>query len=1247
MNSETSYTYLKALLSVVLLLVLFGTSAAGSEKKDIGLSQLPTPSELSALSILSPTQDTILYDNNTALHLDTTTGHWVGVRFTTVAPFELEAIYFATLNQYNNTTDGCSLYVVDCDSLGFPDWPNGILASLWVPPPLSDMTWMQVDLDSAIQFITIDHFYIIYGPAPSGPYPGTGWWSAYDSDSSTSQRTHVSYDDRESWTTVTFADAFVRAGGEYTVEFVSDELFAYFTPGTDSFTIDSINQAIGCELLERFAFELEDTTIEAYFLRIVSGLSVPRAVETYKNSPNVFFAEPNFIMQTDQRVLNNAERWPVPADDTFNPAMPEYGRQWSLDNWGQALPFFGGVNGTVDADIDAPQMWRMLTQAHPILAVVAILDSGVDWDHPDLAANIWLNLLDLPDGVDNDANGYIDDFRGWDCVNDNNDPDDDFGHGTHVAGIVGAQGGNGDGVCGVAWTAQLMVVKVTNATGGGSFDDAVEGIVYAVGKLARIINMSLGSPAYDMTLHAAILWAQRNDRLIVASAGNRDRDIDRVNPVTGRLDQTRYPASFSNPAAIPPLGWHRPGVPIHNPLPAAQNIIGVAASDQNDARARFRSPPLAGIGSNWGATSVHLAAPGECIYSTMPAGAVTMNWHPDFNPNPCTGVNFALNYDFMSGTSMAAPHVSGAAALCWTLEMLAGNLPTASQLKDLLSYDPESFNAADKEAKPAFRLGGVGEVVTEGRLRAPHNADFGDAPDPPYLTRWPPLNTGALHLDCGLEWLGNDISVETGANDLILDTDGRPNLDDDDGFDDWVTFFPPYFCKGGLDRVDVVVTVSNPLSGRYGGAFPGGRFLYLSSFFDFNNNGTWLDVSTCMTANDAPEHLLIQAVGGPGAPSVVGVVPPPDGRHGSVVVIDPSLWGGAATQQSKRFELYFYSPHWVADTIWSRFRVEYNDKIWPDPDNKFLGTERDYSLFGEVEDWVLPNKPSCYVMWDSDTAVYFFADWSVGDQQAIYYDPSTMCTECAPDVYPFLITQVEGVFYDFAGAGFVEVIFHFYEAGTDICYGPGAEIYSFSDTITTFYPYVATAALPATFCTEGDFFLAVEYSSGDPGSIPCVMMTDQLYDTCTQFNYQDTSWYEWSDFWSSPPPGYLMLRASGICNSSACPGTTVYLCGDCNEDSVIDVGDVVCEINYLYRGYPPPYRECMLDANCDGVANVGDVVHLLNYLYRGDDPPCQQCCFLKAQMEELPGQKIRGSFPETRRAPRRIPQAPGDLMRME
>jgi subtilisin family serine protease len=503
--------------------------------------------------------------------------------------------------------------------------------------------------------------------------------------------------------------------------YVPGEILVKFRSTASTMSVASINQEMGCLAIRDIRF------IGVQHLRITSGLSVEEAVERYSADPNVEFAEPNYIGEAAQRVLNNAEMWP--NDWTFDDTRPEYGFQWALDNWGQ-------TGGIVDADIDAPQMWRMKRHAGSEM-IVAILDTGIDWSHEDLAANIWQNPGEIVgDGIDNDENNYIDDIRGWDFIENDNDPEDMVGHGTHVAGIIGAVGNNGKGICGVCWSVKLMPVRILDDTGHGNIADLCLGIDYAMHGDAKIINLSLGNYPESQSLEFAVDRANDKGVLVVASAGNSGRDID----VPG---QESYPGSLPNP-----------------------NVITVAASDEND---------LIPVWSNWGAVSVDLAAPGVCVYSTMPDNFVTLNG--EFNL--CTGNNFEMNYDYMNGTSMAAPHVSGVAALCWSLEPGLSHL----ELRDEILSASASFNAAEKEKKSAFQLGGAGEVVTEGRLRAAQNADFGDASDPPYPTLWPPLGNGPLHLDCGLEWLGYDVSLERDALNIDgTDTDGIANMIDNDGF---------------------------------------------------------------------------------------------------------------------------------------------------------------------------------------------------------------------------------------------------------------------------------------------------------------------------------------------------------------------------------------------------------------------------------------------------------------------------------
>lgn len=256
--------------------------------------------------------------------------------------------------------------------------------------------------------------------------------------------------------------------------------------------------------------------------------------------------------------------------------------------------------------INAPQAWDRTTGSRSI--IVGVIDTGVDYNHPDLAANIWRNTREIAgNGIDDDGNGFRDDVRGWDFANNDSDPMDDQGHGTHVAGTIGAVGNNRVGVAGVAWNVQIMPLKFMRPTADGratgSTLDAIRAINYGVANGARILNNSWGGGGYDTALNNAIANARSRGVIFVASAGNDANNND---------TRPSYPANYDQ-----------------------DNVISVAATDSADRLASF---------SNYGRSTVDIAAPGVGIYSTARGGG----------------------YTTMSGTSMAAPHVSGAAALVWS-----------------------------------------------------------------------------------------------------------------------------------------------------------------------------------------------------------------------------------------------------------------------------------------------------------------------------------------------------------------------------------------------------------------------------------------------------------------------------------------------------------------------------------------------------------------------------------------------------
>ncbi|MFO0983421.1 MAG: S8 family peptidase [Planctomycetota bacterium] len=349
---------------------------------------------------------------------------------------------------------------------------------------------------------------------------------------------------------------------------------------------------------------------DLWLLYLPEGSDVVATAQLVARLPNVTYACPNAVV----RAIG------VPND-------PNFSSQW-------------GFKQGNDADIDAPEAWDLLTDASSV--VVAVIDTGAQWDHTDLSGNIWTNVNEIPgNGVDDDGNGYIDDIHGYDFVNHDGNPMDDNGHGTHTSGTVGAVTNNSKGVAGVCWKARIMPLKFLNSGGSGAISDSVLAVEYSMNNGANLSSNSWGcycstdsmQPLAD-AIEAA--WTNKG-MLFVAAAGNAASDND-SNPF--------YPASLTMP-----------------------EVFAVAASDQNDNLAGF---------SNYGRTSVDIAAPGNDIYSTWPTNT----------------------YTYLSGTSMACPHVAGAVALA------SAYCPD----RNLIGIKGKIMASVDKPA--AFN----GKCVSNGRL---------------------------------------------------------------------------------------------------------------------------------------------------------------------------------------------------------------------------------------------------------------------------------------------------------------------------------------------------------------------------------------------------------------------------------------------------------------------------------------------------------------------------------------------------
>ncbi|MDD5554571.1 MAG: S8 family peptidase, partial [Patescibacteria group bacterium] len=344
---------------------------------------------------------------------------------------------------------------------------------------------------------------------------------------------------------------------------------------------------IAREILVKFKSDNGVKTVEVPY-----GENLEKFLEKYNNSPEVLYAEPNYLYHQVSVVPND----------------PYYGNQWYLQK------------------IKAPTAWENVSQSPRV--IIAIIDSGIETDHPDLAANIWRNTDEIPgNGIDDDKNGFIDDANGWDFINNVPDPSPKFEegfteagilHGTIVAGIAAAVGNNKVGVTGVAWKTSIMPLRVLNDKGEGRTSEVIRAVDYAIANGADIINFSFVGFGYSKALHEAIKRAYDAGIIIVAAAGNEQEEGEGYN-----LDSTpMYPVC-------------------HDGNNGENMIIGVAATDTIDQKAPF---------SSYGFNCVDIAAPGVSIFST----AV-------YAPTKGPFDNYYNGY--WSGTSMATPMVSAAAAL--------------------------------------------------------------------------------------------------------------------------------------------------------------------------------------------------------------------------------------------------------------------------------------------------------------------------------------------------------------------------------------------------------------------------------------------------------------------------------------------------------------------------------------------------------------------------------------------------------
>jgi thermitase len=414
--------------------------------------------------------------------------------------------------------------------------------------------------------------------------------------------------------------------------FVNNQLIVKFKSNSLSkMEMDKIHSAIGAKAdIDRRGKLL----IGMDLVMLPENLSVADAIKYYsgdKLKSVVEYVQPNYIG-------GNTTGWPVTKPMTeenlisfFNEHSsksdatddPMFGDQWALLN-------------SLHSDINILTAWEQSKGSSEI--IVAVVDTGIDYLHKDLINNVWINKDEIPsDGIDNDGNGYIDDYHGYNILHRNAEVMDEIGHGTHVSGTIGAVTNNNLGIAGINWDVQIMALRAVPNSGDETDADVIESFLYAANNGARVINCSFGKYESGTAVQDTINEIGKLGVLVVAAAGNSGENVDKI---------PSYPAAFDS-----------------------TNLITVAATRINDELIWW---------SNYGNETVDIAAPGVDIVSTVPD-------------------NF---YSFYSGTSMATPHVSGAAALLLSIN---SNI-SAEELKDLLMRSSSKLEGLDGYVKSGGRL---------------------------------------------------------------------------------------------------------------------------------------------------------------------------------------------------------------------------------------------------------------------------------------------------------------------------------------------------------------------------------------------------------------------------------------------------------------------------------------------------------------------------------------------------------------
>lgn len=515
-----------------------------------------------------------------------------------------------------------------------------------------------------------------------------------------------------------------------------------YEDGTSNTRKDKAHFSVGAYVVQSFEVPKNLEVVE-----VAKGISLESALEFYREDPKVLYAEPDYPLHAFLEPPPKDARPPEGGTPGKGKKDPRYPEQWGLNNEGQ-------TGGTPDADINAPEMWERIRGGRQV--VLAVVDTGIDYNHPDIKNNIWVNEGEIPgNGIDDDKNGVIDDVHGFNALDESGDPMDDHGHGTHCAGVIGAEGGNTVGGSGVMQEATIIGCRFLGASGEGSTSGAIACLDYLRDLKTRSENPvdifatsnSWGGGPESEALKDAIQAHQDEGILFLAAASNDGEDNDLV---------MNYPSSY-------PLA----------------NIVAVAATDNNDELAYF---------SNYGRRTVHVGAPGVDILSTV----------------------LGRDYEEMSGTSMATPFTTGLAG------MIKAYNPELNyiQVKNLLMSGGTPIEALANNTISGRRIrgfdsDGTGSIscqdqVVSGRLSPSRNNVLVPLGEPVLLS--------AVNINCAEP--NGEIEILLNGETRIQLADLGEGIDSapEDGMytEQWVAEVPGRYEFTFPDNDLVVVTVFDP-----------------------------------------------------------------------------------------------------------------------------------------------------------------------------------------------------------------------------------------------------------------------------------------------------------------------------------------------------------------------------------------------------------------------------------------------------